>query len=149
MREKGAQKFCSRFFRLGWLEQKVAKETKNRKGEPPRNLKGDVGKGLVISKFKEVYRGILAQKHESGHSLEMKAIETTATLDEAARIVPRQPLGERPSGEFRVILLIEEGEARSAPQIAQSKEGLLALARHAEPMGTLSNKEIDRLVYGS
>ena len=39
----------------------------------------------------------------------MKAIETTAVLDEQARIVPRQPLPERPTGEFRVILLLDAG----------------------------------------
>jgi hypothetical protein len=79
----------------------------------------------------------------------MKAIETTAVLDEAARIVPREPLRERPSGEFRIILLIEDADAQPAPALEENKDGLLALATHAEPMGALSNQEIDRLVYGS
>ncbi|HTG45073.1 MAG TPA: hypothetical protein VK633_11135 [Verrucomicrobiae bacterium] len=43
----------------------------------------------------------------------MKAIETTAVLDAAARIVPRRPLPEHPTGEFRVILLLEDSSSSS------------------------------------
>jgi len=79
----------------------------------------------------------------------VKAIETTAVLDEEARIVPRTPLPERPAGEFRVILLLEEESSASPAVLAQANGDLLSLARHAEPMGVLSSRDIDRIVSGS
>ena len=78
----------------------------------------------------------------------MKAIERTAILDEAARIVPQEPLPEIPPGQFRVILLLDDPALGSPLPSGGTEEGLVALARHAEPMGMISNRDMDRLVYG-
>lgn len=71
---------------------------------------------------------------------------TTAVLDDEDRIVPRKPLSERPVGEFRVIMLVDD--KTDAPPRSGGRS-LLALAAAAEPMGALTNEAIDALIHGS
>src|SRR6266511_4088954 len=87
----------------------------------------------------------VAGTRQNCHRCQVKAIETTAVLDEEARIVPRTPLSERPAGEFRVILLLEEESSASPAVLPQTNGDLLSLAHHAEPMGLLSSRDIDRI----
>jgi hypothetical protein len=58
---------------------------------------------------------VLAKEQLRGHRSSVKAIEITAVLDDADRIVPQSPLPEHPAGKFRAILLVDDAAIKVPP----------------------------------
>lgn len=76
----------------------------------------------------------------------MITIEETAFVDADGRLTLTVPPSIAP-GEHRVVLRIEE-RADPSPASASTEDPIYRLADLAEPMGSLDNPAIDRLIYG-
>ena len=72
--------------------------------------------------------------------------ETTALLEDASHLVLYDPVPQPAAKNCRVIVLFEKIEVDK--KASGERDTLLQLADYAEPMGDLSNEEIDRAIYG-
>ena len=76
----------------------------------------------------------------------MITIEEIAHVDADGRLTLSVPPSVAP-GEHRVVLSIDEAARPIADEVTQD-DPIYRLADLAEPMGSLTNGDIDRLVYG-
>jgi hypothetical protein len=77
----------------------------------------------------------------------MDAFETIAILEDSSHLVLRHPVPQAAGKECRVIVLFEKAHD-TADADNQREDALLQLAALAEPMGVISNEEMDRAIYG-
>jgi hypothetical protein len=77
----------------------------------------------------------------------MDAFETIAILEDASHLVLRHPVPHQTGKECRVIVLFDK--ARDTTDVnREGEDTLLHLEALAEPMGVMSNEEMDRAIYG-
>jgi hypothetical protein len=77
----------------------------------------------------------------------MDAFETIAILEDASHLVLRHPVPHQAGKECRVIVLFEKADDKTDVS-GEREDTLLQLEALAEPMGAMSNEEMDRAIYG-
>jgi len=78
----------------------------------------------------------------------MEAFESIAILEDATHLALRHPVPQPVGKECRVIVLFENPRD-TADVTGESQDTLLQLEALAEPMGVMSNEEMDRAIYGA
>jgi hypothetical protein len=77
----------------------------------------------------------------------MDRFETTAILEDASHLVLHDPVPQPAAKKCRVIVLFEKTEVARKVK-SGGRDALSRLAEISEPMGGMSNEEMDRAIYG-